>query len=712
MQVPYTPYPTVSPYADLPRPIHIETPPAAFGVNIGQAIEGVGKQVEQGGNELFQRAVALQELRNETEAKEADARYMIDIGQRHAQFSSLEGKNAVDGYPKYVSDVQEMRQKYRAGLSNDQARRMFDSSSLSVMSRTVFNGAGHAAMQNKSWANGAADARIQAAAANAATNYKDEGAFQDALKTNYDETATKAQLHGWASEQFSDELNKENAKLYAKKIDGWRKYDPFAAGKYMEDNRSKLGLLYPEVEARVRESQYTVGARNLSHNLVYGENVSYGTGVVSMDRAKAAISKIESDGDYDNVTDSKTRHGAALGKYQIMEDELQGDLKNAGLPSMTAQEFLKDHTAQEQVFEVKFGNDMQKYGSFNEAAARWIGLGPGGDRFGTTWKDYVTKANKELAKTASLEDKQDIVRRQASEISDDPMLGDYAANRVAADHNRQMAVQRDEELRNRNVIDGALMGGPDGKMPTTLEELLVNPETQAAWDKLGAARDGQIQQRKYLGILARANKGDQQWTPESLRLYQKLKGMAQSDPAEFLGQDPVAMDIPNSAKKEFINLQGKLRAVPEQDPRIAQALKILGPDLNAAGISKQADKDSYYQFVGSLQDALQEFQGEQKKMPNAKEVQQIGARLMQQHSTPWLLNPWSSTPTYQMPVPEEAADIIKRDPAWTQLGVAPTDEQVRRIYIQQQYKKLYGGSVSKPAPTVPGTETVQVPQSK
>lgn len=708
-QVPYTPVPSVSPVTPLPGGIHVDTPPAAFGTNIAQAVEGVGRQLEQGGNELFQRAVALQQLRNETEAKEADAQYMIGVGQRHAQFSALEGKNAVDAFPKYVADVQAMRQQYRDGLSNDMARRMFDSSSLSTMSRTVFNGAGHAAMQNKAWANGAADARIQAAAAMAATNYKDEGAFQDALKVNYDATATKAQLHGWDPAQFSDELNKENSKLYAKKIDGWRQYDPFAAGKYMEDNRTKLGLLYPEVERRVRDSQNTVGARNLAHNLVYGENVSYGTGVVSMDRAKAAISAVESGGDYENITDSKTRHGAALGKYQIMEDELQGDLARANLPSMTPQEFLKDHAAQEQVFEVKFGSDMQKYGSFNEAAARWIGLGAAGDRFGTTWQRYLVKTNAELAKTASLQDKEDIVRKQAAEVSPDPLLPDYAANQVNIMHNHQIATQKDEEFRNRNTIEGAMMGGPDGKLPSSVEELTANPEVRAAWDRLGAARDGQIQQRHYIQQLAKIAKGDTALTEQGLRRWNELIGMRQSDPNEFLGVDIIDENLPISTKKELLKMQQDVNKVPDQDPKVTRALNILRGDMDAAGLSRTAgaDKEAYDNFVGVLTKTLQDYQTEHHQQPKMDEVRTMGARLLQQQSTPHWYSPWSTTPTFQVPVPDEAAEIIKADPYWVKQGIVPDNRMIQEIYAAQQYKKLYGGSVSQPKPAAPSAGQVQ-----
>jgi hypothetical protein len=61
-QVPYSGYPE-SATPEQPRfeptpEIHIETPPAAFGVNVGQAVEHLGQVQEGTGEELFNRTVS------------------------------------------------------------------------------------------------------------------------------------------------------------------------------------------------------------------------------------------------------------------------------------------------------------------------------------------------------------------------------------------------------------------------------------------------------------------------------------------------------------------------------------------------------------------------------------------------------------------------------------------------------------------------------
>jgi hypothetical protein len=84
--------------------VSVNTPEAAFGGVVGQSLQGLGKQIESSGTELFHRAVALQDLKNETDAKEADAQYMMKVGELHANFSALQGRQAADAYPKYMEE--------------------------------------------------------------------------------------------------------------------------------------------------------------------------------------------------------------------------------------------------------------------------------------------------------------------------------------------------------------------------------------------------------------------------------------------------------------------------------------------------------------------------------------------------------------------------------------------------------------------------------
>jgi hypothetical protein len=136
-------------------------------------------------------------------------------------------------------------------------------------------------------------------------------------------------------------------------------------------------------------------------------DIKYGSGPVSMEAAKYAIAMNESGGNYGEVGPMIT-HGSyagdrAVGKYQVMSKDLPNRLAAAGLPQMSAQDFLHNPQAQELEFEHEFGGLMSKYGSFNDAASMWFSGHPmrANDRTSDGYLStpgYIAKANGSLAK--------------------------------------------------------------------------------------------------------------------------------------------------------------------------------------------------------------------------------------------------------------------------------------------------------------------------
>lgn len=693
--VPYSGVPTVAPQSNpIPR-LSADTPIAAFGGATAQAVSGMGKTVEGAGNEIFQRGIAMQDLYNHSQAQEADAQYMQTAGELHAKYSALAGKDAVDAYPRYISDLQDARKGIRDGLPNSMAQKLFDSQSLSTMGRTIFNGAGHAATENKKYALGASKARVDAISDQTLSQPADDKAFATGLDTAEQEVRAQGQLAGIGDEATNQAVATERSRLWSQRITGMAKQAPIQAGKWL-DQAVKSGDLRGEDIAKVTNivqgARNTVGARMVSQSVNAGANGRWGEGTVDIKQAQEAIGQIESGGNYDTIG-VQTSHGRALGKYQVMEEFLPEFLAKAGLPAMSRDEFLRNHAAQDQVFAANFGGYMKQTGSANDAASMWLTgkpLAQAGnvkDAFGTNAQEYVRRFNVALAKGAPLAAKVDMGNRVAREQApDDPLFPDYVEQRVTTDHNRQMAIKRDDEYANRQVIETGLMGQDGGKLPTTVEELTADPKTAQAWQALPPST-----QRRYMGVLARNSKGDHNWTEASLRDYQRLKGMAQAEPAEFLDQDVVGSDLPWSARRELVNLQGRLKGKAEGDPRVMRAINILRPDLQAAGIDPK-DKDQWYQFTGALSDQLEAFSGENKKQPTIEDVRTIGSRLLQQQSTPGRFFGTNQAQMYTVPVPDDEATKIKADPTWAKLAITPTDQQVQRIYTRKLYQDLYGGS--------------------
>lgn len=118
-----------------------------------------------------------------------------------------------------------------------------------------------------------------------------------------------------------------------------------------------------------------------------------------------AIAGIESkgSGDYAAVGPRHPKMGRALGRYQVMEANIGPWSREALGREVSADEFMASPEIQDAIFNHKFGQSIQKYGSPEEAASVWFTGKPqaeGGNRrdvFGTTGNKYVQKFRQLLA---------------------------------------------------------------------------------------------------------------------------------------------------------------------------------------------------------------------------------------------------------------------------------------------------------------------------
>jgi hypothetical protein len=712
-QVPFSGVPTVAPQFDATPRYSAEVTPDMFGANIGRAIQGLGQTSEQVGNEVFARGLAMQDLANHSEAQAADAAYMQKAGELHADFSAKQGKDAVDAYPAYMESLKKARTDIGATLSNPMSQKLYDAGSLSTMGRTIFNGAGHAATQNKVYAVQSSQSKVDAINEQVLANPTDDSGFQSNLKEAEAQIRSQVALKGGDTAMADEAVAQNRSQLYAQKIKGMLKTQPIQAGKVLEDaikSGDVRGDDIAKMTGAVQMARNTVGARVVSNQIATGAGGRFGAGPVDIKTAGEAIGQIETGGNYDAVG-VQTKHGQALGKYQVMEEFLPEFLQKAGLPSMTREEFLKSHSAQDAVFAANFGAYMKQTGNANDAASMWLTGKPlaeaGGvkDKLGTDAQTYVQRFNAALAKSAPLSTKVDMGRSLAAEQApNDPLFPDYVQQRVEADHNQQVAIRRDDTWQAQQPIENALTGGlPGGKIPTTIEELQSDPKVAAAWDRLGELNPAK--QRYYLDVMSRHAKGDHAMTPANLPTYLKFTGMA-NDPeraADFVDDSTskaiLDSDIPITKKSELLQLQQKMRGKTEtQNPQVAQALQILGPDMRAAGIDS-TDKDQKAQFVGALADQLRQFSADNARPPKFEEIRTIGARLLQNQETPGRIWGTNTYPTYQVPIPYDVLQQVKK------LNPALSDWDIQREYTRQLYKEKFGKAPkTETPPSVPASQ--------
>jgi hypothetical protein len=130
---------------------HVEAPAAAFGTNIGQAVQGLGEVQEGAGKELFQRAMAFQDLTNHATARGASVKTAQEQAQLWADFDSkggmAAGPEALKALQKNLDDI---RIKNGSDL-NPMANEYYQNDASSTQSRLFIYSASHSAQALKQY---------------------------------------------------------------------------------------------------------------------------------------------------------------------------------------------------------------------------------------------------------------------------------------------------------------------------------------------------------------------------------------------------------------------------------------------------------------------------------------------------------------------------------------------------------------------------------
>lgn len=713
-QVPYTGEPTVSPSQDATPYARADIPAAAFGGASAQARQGLGRSIEHVGDEIFSRAIALQQLDHQATAANAVADFTTQMGEKYANYRSLQGKAAVDGYQPYIDDLNQTREKIGQGLS-PYAQKLYLQESRSIQARSVFSAAAHAGDQHKSYLIGTSQAEINSGQRQAGLMPDSDGAFDSSIATNKSQGKFIGQLHGWSDAQVDDFVNKSNSATVVARAQALAERDPIAAQKVLDGAISK-GLIGGDDAAKVshyiRGQKNNVMARVESAKLMEGETFSFGNRKVPVDQLLNAAGATESSGRYGVATDLKHKDGTpdtALGKYQILKSNLAPWLKEAGMASMTPQEFLNNEKAQDDLARFKLNQYQEKYGSANEAMKRWRGMGGTDAKFGETEAAYLQKFNRNLAKITRGSDFESVASAQAQKLApDDAEFAETFMARTRSRRAMDMQVQRQDEFDRQNTMLEATGPGPEGKLPTTVDEM--GPDAKEAYlnsDRKSRARIDKILMQNTRNGFAE--------TPENTRQYQRLMGIA-NDPTrgdeatkELLDTDVNSLEMPYKWKQNIAKQRMAVFKNTQRNPALGHAMSLLAPMLDSAGISKRGSKDDFFVFQGALHLMMQDKMQDGKPLKD-EDIKQMGSSLLRQTSRPGSVfgNLWpTKEEAFRTTVPNEERKYIieayKRN-----TGVEPQDREIRSIYAAKQarefnqyYTKKRNTELDAMTPTVP-----------
>lgn len=260
-QVPYQKSPSAEPTSPGEQ-ISVNTLPAAFGENIGAALQHLGTTGDQVGNELFTRAIALQDLANETQARNKVIDFTTQAAQRQSDFDSLQGVDAKNALTAHLKAIGDMRNDMRGTLSSPMAQKYFDQEASSFQNRLTFSSAAHAGEQFKSYVIGTAQAQID----NTTKAYVDPFSENERAQKNQvieEGSHTIAQAKGWSEDERQSYVLAQQSKNRLGQIEQQAIVNPIKA--------------YDTLQASIKAGEIDQASGDRALDSIYVHNRAIGT---------------------------------------------------------------------------------------------------------------------------------------------------------------------------------------------------------------------------------------------------------------------------------------------------------------------------------------------------------------------------------------------------------------------------------------------------
>jgi hypothetical protein len=271
-QVPYTPIPDVTSRFEPTPNIHVDTPLAAFGGDIGHALSTLGTTSDQVGNELFARANAMQELHNQSVADQATSDFMQKLAVKHAQFTSQYGENAgPDALAKYGQEVSQLRKDVGSTLTNPMAQQYFNHESLSTMGRTFFNAAQHSGEQVRQYSLEASNAQASAAKNLATVQPTNQRQVDAAASQNEQAQRFHGSINGSSPDAIAVNVAAARSGVYLDQIQALLRDGKVAEAEQAYQGYKTKGQMIGQDLSRADEmitnKTYTVGAKTVASRI-------------------------------------------------------------------------------------------------------------------------------------------------------------------------------------------------------------------------------------------------------------------------------------------------------------------------------------------------------------------------------------------------------------------------------------------------------------
>lgn len=711
-EVPYTGIPdTYRPEGPRFEPtpdLNIQATPAAFGVNVAQAVEHLGEVQEGAGKELFSRALAFQQMDQNAASNAAVAEFQNRSANRYADFGTQTGKNAADGLNDYIGGLDADREDVRGSLKSPYALQQYDAESRQFRARMVFAGAVHAKDEQRKYVEGAATASLKSSQNSMELVPNDIEGNQKKIEDIKAQANHLADIGGVAPERRQQMVQESVSTGVLGQVRGLAERGQVFEAKQILNEQTAAGNIAPGPERDravmfINEKKVGIGVRHEVAASASGQDLSWGEAKLGDTDILNGLKGSEA-GNYGfkgpDVTDKSGLTGHPLGHFGVMSYNLGPWLSEAGLPAMTEDQFRASPETQDKLALFKFKQYQDRYGTANAAAKAWFGGEGSVDTDPAKLHDvnmngvtYLQNFNAGVARGAGLQARVDnVTGRIGTLYPDDPDkqdMIDRAQAQTEILYNQQKRITADGIFNNNETVWGAMINGvgPNKEVPKTIEELKSDPKANEAWDWLAQNDPSKLQ--SVVNQLVKNSRGDYQPTVDQQNQFLKLIGQSQNDAEGFMNatKDLGSMELPFSMKKQILETRGRIYRSDEGEPKIGYALKLVQDQLSAVGFTKDGDKEGLNQFTGALMDAMQTWEENHDKPMDSDQIKAATSALLAQQKG-WI----SNTPRAEVePTPAEAEQVRAMVPGrmMSDMEVKRTLHAYEALRAAEQYRSLY-----------------------
>jgi D-alanyl-D-alanine carboxypeptidase len=211
----------------------------SFGSNIGAGMQSIA----QGLSHVGQAMQAVQAKEDEARAKAAvdglSATYRDMQHNPETGFMFKQGRNAVDGWNDYQSQIGKARTERGKGLTGEAAQ-MYEQASKSMANNVMESGIQHTGQQRKAWFKDASNSRMDTLQQNAIAGFSDPKVVERNIASGIAELQGRGADEGWDAATLKKNAMEFGSTTRKAVVMQMAETDPEAANAYYQKHKDKF----------------------------------------------------------------------------------------------------------------------------------------------------------------------------------------------------------------------------------------------------------------------------------------------------------------------------------------------------------------------------------------------------------------------------------------------------------------------------------------